>query len=174
MLGLGGVAVLVGPGGSERVNPLGVLGLIAGGIGWALGSLRLREAPVRFHPLLASGAQMIWGSLFLTLFAVANGEPWESTAPTWTGVGGIAYLVVVGTIVGFLLYVWLLRNAPTPLVSTYAFSNPVVALLLGWGVGQEPLGLRTLGAAALIVSAVALMVVAQARDAAAAPARLAA
>ena len=163
VLGLGGVAVLAGPGGSTRVDGLGVLGLIVGGIAWALGSLRLREAPPRSNPLLASGLQMVVGASFLAVFALANQEPWEAGAPTWPAVAGIAYLVVVGTLVGFMLYVWLLRNAPTPLVATYAFANPIVAVLLGWGLEHEQLDARTLGAAALIVGAVALVVVDQAR-----------
>ena len=73
---------------------------------------------------------------------------------------------VVGTLVGFMLYAWLLRVAPTPLVSTYAFANPVVALLLGWGIEHERLTARTLGAAVLIVGAVALIIVSQALGAA--------
>lgn len=164
VLGFVGAAVLVGPGGGARVDVLGVLGLSAGSVCWAIGSLRARQVPTRTNPLLASGVQMIWGALFLVGFATANGEPWQAGAPGWDAVGGIAYLVVVGTLVGFTLYVWLLRNAPTPLVSTYAFANPVIAVLLGWGIEHERLGLRTLGAAALIVGAVALIVLAQARE----------
>lgn len=172
VLGFAGAAVLAGPGGSGRVDALGVLGVTVGSICWAIGSLRSRKAHPSTNPVLASGVQMLWGALFLCLFAVADGEPWQAGTPSWDGVGGIAYLVVVGTLVGFTLYVWLLRNAPTPLVSTYAFANPVVALLLGWGIEHERLGLRTLGAAVLIVAAVALIVAAQAREAASAAATL--
>ena len=167
VLGFAGAAVLAGPGGGH-VDVLGVLGLTVGSICWALGSLRLREAPVQTNALVGSGTQMVLGASFLTAFGLANGEPWSAGTPSWESVGGIAYLIVVGTLVGFMLYVWLLRSAPTPLVSTYAFANPVVALLLGWGIEREHLGLQTLGAAALIVSAVAMVVVDQARRAPAA------
>ena len=166
VLGFVGAAVLVGPGGGGHVDALGVLGVSAGSVCWALGSLRSRQAAASAgtNPLLASGVQMAWGALFLVGFATANGEPWQAGAPGWEAVGGIAYLVLVGTLVGFTLYAWLLRNAPTPLVSTYAFANPVVAVLLGWGIEHEPLGPRTLAAAALIVGAVGLIVLAQARE----------
>ena len=163
-LGFVGAAVLVGPGGGGRIDVLGVLGLSAGSVCWALGSLRSRQAPARTNLMLASGVQMLWGALFLGAFAAANGEPWHAGAPGWAAVGGIAYLVAGGTLVGFMLYVWLLRRAPTPLVSTYAFANPVIAVLLGWGIEHERLGLRTLGAGALIVTAVGLIVLAQARE----------
>lgn len=164
VLGFAGAAVLVGPGGGGRVDVLGVLGVMAGSVCWAIGSLRSRQTAARTNPMLASGVQMIWGALFLCGFATADGEPWQAGAPSWDAVGGIAYLVVVGTLVGFTLYVWLLRSAPTPLVSTYAFANPVVAVLLGALIEHERLGLRTLGAGALMVTAVGLIVLAQARE----------
>lgn len=164
LLGFAGAAVLAGPVGGGRVDALGVLGVSAGSVCWAIGSLRSRQAAVHTNPMLASGVQMIWGALFLVAFAAADGEPWHAGVPAWDAVGGIAYLVVVGTLVGFTLYVWLLRSAPTPLVSTYAFANPVVAVLLGWGVEHERLGARTLGAGALLVTAVGLIVLAQARE----------
>lgn len=172
--GIGGVAVLAGPG-SGRIDALGVLGLIAGGIAWSIGSMQTRGA-TDFNPVLAAGAQMLAGAAWLAVFGLANGEASTQGAPSWNAVGGMAYLVFVGTLVGFMTFVWLLRNAPTPLVATYAFVNPVVALLLGWGIEDEPIGGRTIGAAVLIVAAVALIVVAQARaaraEAAQAPATL--
>lgn len=170
VLGFAGAALLAGPVGGDRVDLLGVLGVSAGSVCWAIGSLRSRQAAVvaGTSPLLASGVQMIWGALFLCVLAAADSEPWQAGAPSWDAVGGIAYLVVVGTLVGFLLYIWLLRSAPTPLVSTYAFANPVVAVLLGGLVAHEPLGLRTLAAGGLMLTAVALIVLAQAREARAA------
>lgn len=165
--GLGGMALLAAPGGgAAEVDPLGVVVVVAGGIAWAIGSLRLRSSPSPADPVVASGAQMLWGALFLGLFGIAMGEPWSSGVPSWEGIGAVGYLVVMGTLVGFLLFAWLMRNGPTPLVATYAFANPVVALLLGWGIEHEHLGPRTLGAAVLIVAAVALIVLSQARAAA--------
>lgn len=165
--GLGGIALLAVPGGgSGRIDPWGVIVLITGGIAWAVGSLRLRSSPSPADPVVASGAQMLWGALFLMLFGTVLGEPWKAGSPTWEGIGAVGYLVVAGTLVGFLLFAWLMRNGPTPLVATYAFANPVVAVLLGWGVEHEHLGPRTLGAAVLIVAAVALIVLSQAREAA--------
>lgn len=168
VLGFAGAALLAGPG-RGHVDVLGVLGISVGSIAWSIGSLRSRQLPQQTHPFVASGVQMLAGAVFLALFGTANGEPWEAGRPSLDAIGGIAYLVVVGTLVGFMLYQWLLRVAPTPLVSTYAFANPVVALLLGWGIENETLSARTLAAAVLIVGAVALIIVSQARAAARGP-----
>ena len=162
--GFGGAALLAAPGGADHVDAVGVVVLAAGSAAWAAGSLWSLRAPLPRQPLLGTGLQMLVGAAILALVAAAAGEPGRVHGVTAVSVGGVAYLVVVGSIVGFTLYAWLLRSAPTPMVSTYAFANPVVAVLLGWGVEHERLGLRTVGAAVLIVAAVGLIVLAQARE----------
>ena len=162
--GFGGAALLAAPGGADHVDAVGVVVLAAGSAAWAAGSLWSRRAPLPRQPLLGMGLQMLVGAAILALVATATGEPGRVHGVTAVSVGGVAYLVVVGSLVGFTLYAWLLRSAPTPMVSTYAFANPVVAVLLGWGVEHERLGLRTVGAAVLIVAAVGLIVLAQARE----------
>lgn len=167
-LGIAGAAVLAGSGATEGADPLGILILVTGSVAWALGSLWARTAPIPRQPLLATGMQMLWGGAALGVVALATGQATSVGHVSAESLGGLLYLLVVGSILAFTLYSWLLRNAPTPLVSTYAFANPVVAILLGWAVLDEGLGLRTGVAAALIVGAVALIVVAQARTAPAA------
>ena len=162
--GFAGAALLAAPGGADQVDALGVLVLVAGSAAWAVGSLWSRRAPLPRQPFLGMGLQMLVGAGFLALAAAASGDAGQVHDVTALSVGGIAYLVVIGSLVGFTLYAWLLRTAPTPLVSTYAFANPVVAVLLGWGVEHERLGLRTVGAAVLIIAAVGLIVLAQARE----------
>lgn len=164
VVGFAGAALLAAPGGADDVDAVGVGVLVAGAAAWAAGSLWSRRASLPRQPLLGTGLQMLVGAAALAVVAAATGESGRVHGVTAVSIGGVAYLVVVGSLVGFTLYAWLLRNAATPLVSTYAFANPVVAVLLGWGVEHERLGLRTLGAAVLIVAAVGLIVLAQARE----------
>ena len=101
---------------------------------------------------------MLAGGAVLTIGAIVTGELGEATTPSARSLLGWAYLVVFGSIVAFSAYGWLLRVAPTGLVATYAFVNPVVAVLLGWLLLDEHIGAREIVAGAVIVSGVALIV----------------
>jgi drug/metabolite transporter (DMT)-like permease len=101
---------------------------------------------------------MLTAGIGLGILGLATGEESHIAAPTAASLGALAYLIVVGSIVAFTCYGWLLRNAPTPLVATYAYVNPVVAVLLGWMFNGERVGARTLAAGAAIVVSVALTV----------------
>jgi len=164
-LGFAGIALLVGPahlGGSERISPFGALVLILGSLGWAAGSIYSRHHPLPHSPLLAVGMQSLAGGIGLWIVAFFTGQlhafhPAQVTLPSALSV---LYLVVFGSAIGFSAYVYILRHSTASRVATYAFVNPMVALFLGWFLGGEPLGLRTLLAAGTILAAVLLVVTA--------------
>ncbi|HLA97907.1 MAG TPA: EamA family transporter [Anaerolineales bacterium] len=166
MVGFGGIVLLVGLVGGEG-DPLepnaagagaGVAALLLASFLWAAGSLYNREAQLPESPLLGTGMEMLVGSAGLFLLGTVTGE-WsrlELGAISLRSLAGLAYLVVGGALIGFVAYTWLLRVAPTPLVATYAYVNPLIAILIGNLLLQEPLTPRVLISALLILSAVAL------------------
>jgi drug/metabolite transporter (DMT)-like permease len=167
-VGLVGVAILVGPSDNpvERFAPAGIAALIVSPICWASGSLfSAHRARLPARPLVATGGQMLAGSLVLTMFALVTGEPgrFHPEAISAASLAALAYLTVIGSIVAFTTYGWLLRIAPLPLISTYAYANPIVAVILGSLVLAEPLTPRTLVAGGVIVFAVALIITARGR-----------
>jgi drug/metabolite transporter (DMT)-like permease len=164
-LGLAGVAFLVGPGqiaGSGGVNPVGAGVLLFASIAWAIGSLYSRHAALPPSPFLAIGMEMLAGGALLTLLGVATGELKRVDVHAFSTASMLAwlYLTLFGALVGFTAYLWLMRVSTPARVSTYAFVNPVVAVFLGWIVLHEPVTPRTIIAAAMIVSAVALITLA--------------
>jgi drug/metabolite transporter (DMT)-like permease len=159
-IGFGGVALLVGPGAGFGWQAIVV---VFTSLGWAAASLYSRGAPPSESAFLGAAMQMLTGGALLAVAGAASGELGRVHSPSAASAGAILYLVVVGSIVGFTAYVWLLRNARTSVVGTYAFVNPVVAVLLGWLFNNEPLTLRTLLAGLVIVSGVALIVLAPSR-----------
>jgi drug/metabolite transporter (DMT)-like permease len=161
-VGLFGVIVLVDPAGSG-IDLVGALACLGACFAWAAGSLYSRRAPLPSTPLRAASLQMLTAGIGLALLGTATGEEAHIGAPTAASLGALAYLIVVGSIVAFTSYGWLLRNAPTPLVATYAYVNPVVAVLLGWAFNGEHVGARTAVAGAAIVTSVALTVSGRAR-----------
>jgi drug/metabolite transporter (DMT)-like permease len=167
-LGLAGVALLVGPGkfaGGHGVDPLGAGALLLGALCWATGSLYSRRAPLPASPLLGTAMEMLGGGALLAVAGLVSGE-WgrlDLAAATPRSLLAVGYLVVFGSLVGFTAYVWLLRVSTPPLVATYAYVNPVVAVFLGWAFAGEPVTARTLVAAAVIVGAVVLITTYRAR-----------
>jgi drug/metabolite transporter (DMT)-like permease len=158
-LGFGGVALLVGPGVGSFSWP--ALVVVFTSFGWAAASLYSRGAP-QPAPLLFAAMQMLAGGVLLLTAAALRGELGHLQRPTLASVEALAYLIVVGSLVGFTAYTWLLRNARMSLIGTYAFVNPVVAVLLGWAFNHELLSVRTVVAGAVIVAGVALIVLAPA------------
>jgi drug/metabolite transporter (DMT)-like permease len=160
-LGLSGVVLLLGPArlGGERIDLLGAAALLFAAFAWALGSLLSRRFTPPESPLQATALQMLAGGVLLLALALATGEwarfsPAHVSARSWAA---LVYLMVFGSLVGYTIYVWLLRVADPSRVSTYAFVNPVVAVFLGWALAGETVSLRTLAAAAVIVAAVVLI-----------------
>ena len=163
LAGFLGVGLLAG-GGTGSVDPLWALVLLGGALVWAGGSAYARVAPLPKASILSAGMQMLTSGLVLGVVAVANGDLAHVPpgALSFTSVGTIAYLVGAGSILAYTAYGWLLKNAPTPLVSTYAYINPAVAVLLGWVFAGEHLGAREAVAGVVVVASVALILAARA------------
>lgn len=161
--GFGGIALLVGPaefsGNGSHLDLLGVGVLLLAAFLWSAGSLYSRSAHLPNSPLLGTSMEMISGGLGLLVAGSLTGE-WGRLALgsiKLTSVLGLLYLIVFGSLVGFAAYTWLLRSAPTPLVSTYAYVNPLVAIFIGNLLASEPLTPRILLAALVIVSSVVII-----------------
>ena len=159
-VGFGGVILLVGQSGAGRIDSLGAAALVAASLFWAAGSLYSRTAPLPRRPLVGTGMEMLAGGVVLAVVSIATGELGRLDLSSVSGqsVLGLAYLIVFGSWVGFSAYLWLLRNTRTSLVGTYAYVNPVVAVLLGWAMLGETITVRTLVAGGVIVVGVALIV----------------
>jgi drug/metabolite transporter (DMT)-like permease len=179
LIGLAGVALLAGPsilaGGAEAP---GLLALLVSPMCWATGSLYGARKAVQPKPaLLATGIQMLAGGTLLFVVATVAGETASFNPATVAPEGwlGLGYLIVVGSLVGYVTFAWLIGVAPLPRVTTYAYVNPVVAVALGSVILGEALDGRMLLAAAVIVTGVVLIVsatgrgTAQPREAIAAP-----
>ena len=160
-VGFGGVALLVHPGGGAHVLPM--LALLVTTAAWAGGSLYARGAALPESPLLSASMQMLAASAFLAVAGVAKGETRAIHADTFSTKPVIAfvYLVLVGSLIAFSAYAWLLKNVRVSVVSTYAFVNPVIAVALGTVFLNETIGWSTVAAGAAIVVAVVLIVTAR-------------
>ena len=162
-LGLGGIAFLVAPGnfaGGTHVDPLGAAALLAAALFWAIGSLYSRRAKLPSSTLLATAMEMIAGGAIL-LGASAVLREWRGfdlAAVSPASLLALGYLIVAGSLLGFTAYVFLLGATTPARVSTYAYVNPVVAVLLGWAILGEAVTPRILVAAAIIVASVALII----------------
>jgi drug/metabolite transporter (DMT)-like permease len=159
-LGSLGMLVLVDPAdlvGGGEVSTVGAAVLLGSSICWALGSFYSRKAPLPSSPALATGMEMLAGGVGLLLAGALIGEIPELRLADITSrsLFSIAYLVVFGSIIGFSSYIWLFRSTTPTLASTYAYVNPVVAVLIGWLVGGEELPGRVPVAALFIIAAVA-------------------
>jgi len=162
-LGLGGVGLLVGPahmGGDQRVSVVGTVVLVVASFAWALGSILSRRLPLPPEPLLATAMEMLCGGAMLLVLGGFAGESrhFHLHAVTPQSFLALGYLVVMGSLVGFTAYIWLLGTARPAQVATYAYVNPLVAVVLGWGLAGEPMGPRTVLAAVVILSGVACIV----------------
>ena len=168
-IGFLGVAILVGPsalGGSGSLDPVGLVACLLAPIAWAGGSLfASRRATLPRRPLVATGLQMVLGGLVLAVMAGLAGElgTFDPGAVTRDSLVAFAYLTVIGSILAFTVYGWMLRAAPLPPVATYAYVNPVVAVILGSLVLGEAIEPRTVLAGGVIIFAVALIVTARGR-----------
>jgi drug/metabolite transporter (DMT)-like permease len=160
-VGLAGVALLVGPVGGAGIDAVGALACLVAAVGWAGGSLYARGAAVPGDLLLGSAMQMLAGGILLGAAGALSGEAADVRTPSLASLGALAYLVVVGSLVAYSAYLWLMRSAPTSIVATYAFVNPAIAVALGAAFLGEPLTFRVLAASAAIVVSVALIVTAR-------------
>jgi drug/metabolite transporter (DMT)-like permease len=165
-LGFGGIALLIGPDAFATdggIDPVGAGVLVAGSLAWATGSIYSKRAPSPPGALLFTAMQMLGGGMLLLLVGTATGEFSRLSVGdvSLTSALAVLYLIVFGAIVGYSAYVWLLRTVSPASVATYAYVNPVVAVLLGWLIAGERLNLRMGLAAAVIIAGVALITIEQ-------------
>ncbi|HEX7254780.1 MAG TPA: EamA family transporter [Gaiellaceae bacterium] len=157
VLGFAGLALLVDPSGEEGAAPLGALVIVLSALGWSAGSLYSQRSALPKDTLLGAAMGMLAGGLLLAVVSGVRGE-WNDATFSTDALLATAYMIVAGSLIGFSAYVWLLKTVPGSTVSTYAYVNPVIAVLLGWAFNDEVIGIRTLLAGAAIVVGVALMV----------------
>ena len=170
LLGVGGIFILVNPwasGSGVRLDLAGAIVVLLAAAFWAIGSVYSRSAPLPQSPLMGTGLEMLVGGGALLLLGAFTGE-WSQV--NWMAIStksilGVAYLIVFGSLIGYASYTWLLRVAPTSLVSTYAYVNPLIAILMGNILAQEPVTPQIILAAAVIMGAVVLINLAHAPQA---------
>ena len=161
-LGFIGIIVLVGPGnvgGDGDVRVLGALVLILGSLSWAIGSFWSRDAQLPDSGLLTTGMEMLGGGALLVIVGVLSGElsHFDVRHVSRASTLGLVYLITFGSLLGFTSYIWLLDKVSPARLGTYAYVNPIVAVLLGWAIAGEALSIRTGVAAAIVICAVALI-----------------
>lgn len=162
-LGVVGLVLLVGPSlraeAATPLDPWRVGGILFACVTWSAGSIYTRYARSPAEPLTAAAIQMLTGGLWLVLVAAARGEPgrFDPAAIAPASAAAWLYLVVLGSLVGFTTFVWLMKHSTPARVSTYAYVNPIVAVFLGWLILDEPIGPRLLVASAIIIVGVAII-----------------
>jgi drug/metabolite transporter (DMT)-like permease len=157
-VGFAGVALLLLPGGHPQgTRPLGVVLALCGSVAWAGGSFVSRRVDLPPSPLHATALQMLFGGAAQVVLGLATGEAGDlhPSRVSLASFGALAYLSVVGAILSYTAFGWLLHHAPLSQVTTYAFVNPVVAVTLGWAILDEQLTWLTIAGASVIVVAVA-------------------
>ena len=160
-LGFAGSLLLLWPSAAApTIDPWAAAATMVAAIAWAAGTLRARRMRVSDSPLLSSGLPMLLGGLTLLIVSWASGELTgfqPANVPARAALS-LLYLIMMGSLVGFSAYLFLLRTIPAARVSTYAYVNPVVALLLGAWLGGETVGITTLLAAAVSLAGVYVVV----------------
>src|SRR5271168_5307308 len=162
VVGLAGVAVLVSRSvgfGDAPIERSGAIALVVGAISWSLASVLSRKLTLPPSKVMSSGAQMLVGGIILILAAAIFGEfnafHWRAVSSgAWLA---LAYLIVAGSIIAFTAYVWLIHHESPTKVGTYAYVNPVIAVLLGYFLAGEPLGARTIAGTFLVLVSVVVI-----------------
>lgn len=162
LIGIGGVAVLMAHSlnlGGAPIDKIGAAALIFASISWSVASVMTRKLTLPNSKVMSAGAQMLCGGVLLTLTAAALGEfrnfhPATVSREVWLS---LLYLIVAGSIIGFTAYVWLIHHESPTKVGTYAYVNPIVAVLVGYFLGGEALSARTIvGTLFVLVSVVVI------------------
>ena len=164
-LGLAGIALLVGPGaftGHAKFSLVATGVLVLGSVSWAVGSIYARHAPRPASAVTSNAVQMLAGGAALVLVGLVAREPARLAASHVTprSLWSLAYLATFGSLIGFTAYTYLLEVSTPARVSTYAYVNPIVAVFLGWALASEPVEVRTIAAAAVILAGVAIITLA--------------
>lgn len=161
-LGLIGMVILLGPRaivGEGHLDEIGVGALLVGSIAWSFGTLLTRWKKTSGSPLMLAAVQMAGAAAAFSVVSLGTGEllrtTWSAvTLRSWISVG---YLVIAGSVIAYTAYVYLLGVVSAAKAATYAYVNPIIAVLLGWAFANEPLGWRTMLAAAVILAGVAII-----------------
>jgi drug/metabolite transporter (DMT)-like permease len=176
VVGIGGVAILVSRSlsqsfGEAPIDRAGAVALVIAAISWSIASALTRKLPLPASKVMSSGAQMLAGGILLALTAALLGEfrGFNIHAVSHGAWFALAYLIVAGSIVGFTAYVWLIHHESPTKVGTYAYVNPVVAVIVGYFLGGETVGPRTLVGTLLVLVSVIVITTTRARKPAAAP-----
>lgn len=175
LIGMGGVAVLMSQSlnlGGASIDGAGAAALVIASMSWSVASALMRKLPLPSSKLMSAGAQMLAGGVLLALTAAALGEfrnfhPWAVSRGAWLS---LLYLIVAGSIIAFTAYVWLIHHESPTKVGTYAYVNPVVAVLVGYFLGGETLGLRTILGVMFVLISVVVITTTRAKRPAAIPA----
>jgi drug/metabolite transporter (DMT)-like permease len=158
LLGLAGVAILALDPGGGGINLVACLVVLASEVAWSLGTALTTSMALPRSHLLASGAQMMTGGAMLLACSVLFGEVPPTPRISLAAAGAIAYQIVAGSLIAFTAYEWLLTRVSATKVTSYAYVNPVVALILGHELGGERIGVRTIvGCVLVLASTVALL-----------------
>lgn len=163
LVGFAGLAFLVfsseGFASGDKLDATGILVLLLAALLWSIGSVYSRSADMPTSSLMGTGIEMLAGSagLFITGSVVGEWSALNLSAIRPASMLGLAYLVTFGSLVGFVAYAWLLRNAPLSLVSTYAYVNPVIAIFLGAWLGSEFINPQIIVAALVIIGSVVII-----------------
>lgn len=178
LVGIGGVSVLVSRSmnlsrslGEVPIDPRGAVALVIAAISWSIASALTRKLPLPESKAMSSGAQMLAGGILLALTAAILGEfrGFHIQAVSRGAWLALAYLIVAGSIVGFTAYVWLIHHESPTKVGTYAYVNPVVAVIVGYFLGGETVGPRTLLGTLLVLVSVVVITTTRAKKPAAPP-----
>lgn len=169
IIGLFGVGLLVlhgGGAGGHFLNPLALLLILSTGA-WAWGSLYAQRSELPASPLMSTAVEMLTGGVALLGMAVVSGEPGMLAHRTITlrSIYALTYLIIFGSLVAYTAFTWLLKNTSASLVSTYAYVNPVVAVILGSLLNHEAMSIWSIASAAIIVAAVVLITLPKRRKA---------
>lgn len=166
LLGLIGMIILIGPKaiiGQGHVDEIGALVLFVGSLGWALGTILSKGSKRSGSPLIYSALQMLAAAAAMGIASISFGEParFSITALSLKSALSWVYLFTFGSIVGYTAYIYLLGVVSAAKAATYAYVNPVIAVVLGWAFANEPIGMRTIVAAGVILAGVALITMMQ-------------
>lgn len=165
IVGFAGVALLVTGRASSGIASgavgqwIGIIAVIIGAMSWAAGSIYGLRGSTPRSPILAAGMQMMSGSFSLLIVGMVRGEwsTFDPSAVSSASVIGLVYLIIFGSLVGFTAYSWLLKNARPSIVATYAYVNPVIAVILGWLIAGEAMTGQMLIGAGIVVGSVVLI-----------------
>jgi drug/metabolite transporter (DMT)-like permease len=168
LVGIGGVAVLVNHSrlaGDSPISRAGAAALLFAAFTWSLATILTKKVPLPASKPMSSAAQMLSGGLQLLIFSAVLGEfsGFHARAVSWHAWGALLYLIIAGSIIGFTAYIWLLHYESPTKVGAYAYVNPVVAVLVGYFLGGEVIGPRTVAGTLLILVSVITITTARAQ-----------